>query len=98
MKTPSQRKKKAKIKTRFKTQLEEDIRNGFDASRYEQPTAANYRMVKNAMDKQRKKLIREEKKRVKKIIDAIAKEKRIKKIAREKMKNQTIFDVIDIDD
>ncbi len=98
MKTPSQRRRGKKRNTMFKTQLETDIENGFDASVYENTAAANYRMVKSAMDKQRKKLITEKKDRIKKIKDAQAKEKRIKERAREKMKTQTIFDVIDIDD
>ena len=98
MKTPSQRRKGKKRKTIFKTQLEVDIENGFDASRYEQPTSANYRTVKKAMDKQRKKLVRDKKQVVKRISEAEAYEKRVKKQAIEKMKNQTVFDVIDIDD
>lgn len=98
MKTPSRRKKDKKRKTIFKTQLEIDIENGFDASRYEQPSAANYRRVKHAIDKQRRKLTKAIEDAAKKEIEAIAKEKRIKKQARINMKNQTIFDVIDIDD
>ena len=102
MKTPSQRKKGKAKKKRFKTQLEVDIDNGFDASRYEQPTAANYRTVKNAMDKQRNKLGKaleeRRKKRRKKAAYFIAKEKCIKEQARKKMKTQTVFDVIDNDD
>ena len=98
MKTPSQRKKGKKRQTRFKTQLEVDIENGFDASAFERPSAANYRMVKHAMDKQRKKQIREKKQMIRRISEEEAKAKRIKKQALEKMKNQTVFDVIDIDD
>lgn len=98
MKTPSQRRKGKSKRKRFKTQLEVDIENGFDASRYERPTAANYRTVKNAMDKQRRKLAKAIEDKDRKEVEAIVKEKRIKEQAIEKMKTQTVFDVIDIDD
>jgi len=97
MKTPSQRKRGAKKRKRFLTQLELDIRSGFDAPRYLQPSAANYRTVKNAMDEQRKKLEKEIKARNKKIAKEKAKEKRRKEQAKINRKNKTLFDVIDIE-
>ena len=98
MKTPSQRRKGKKKQKRFKTQLEVDIDNGFDASYFMNPTAANYRTVKNAMDKQRNKLIKEAKKQRKKEAELLAREKRVKEQERINRYNKTIFDVIDIDD
>lgn len=97
MKTPSQRKRGAEKRKRFLTQLELDIRNGFDASRYLQPSAANYRTVKNAMDEQRKKFEKENKTRAKKIADEKAKIKRRKEQAKINRKTKTLFDVIDIE-
>lgn len=101
METPSQRKRRKKgqkKRKQFKTQLEVDIDNGFDASRFLRPTNANYRTVKQAMDKQRKKLIKEAEKIKKQEADAEAYEAYIKKQERINRKNKTIFDVIDIDD
>ena len=98
MKTPSQRKKGKTRRKRFKTQLEVDIDNGFDASRFLNPSAANYRNVKAAMDKQRKKLQTDRESLIRKEAEAIAKEKQIQANVIKKMKNGTVFDVIDIDE
>ena len=97
MKTPSQRKRGAEKRKRFLTQLELDIRNGFDASRYLQPSAANYRTVKKAMDEQRKKFEKEKKATAKKIAEEKKRAKRKKEQAKINRKNKTLFDVIDIE-
>lgn len=102
MKTPSQRAKGRVKRPRLKTQLEVDIDNGFDGSGYEIPGAANYRTIKNAMDRQRRRNLKEILKRDKELAkkEAMRKAEEIKITKQETIynKNKTVFDVIDIDD
>ena len=98
MKTPSQRAKGKVKKPRLKTKLEVDIDNGFDASGYLIPQAANYRMVKNAMERQRAGKMKAIEKQAMEDIKKHQEEERVKRQERINRKNKTIFDVIDIDD
>lgn len=98
MKTPSQRAKGKVKKPRLKTKLEIDIDNGFDASSYLMPQAANYKMVKKAMERQRAKKMKVIEKQAMEEIKKHQEEERVRRQERINRKNKTIFDVIDIDD
>lgn len=100
MKTPSQRKRdrkksgKSNDGVKFKTQFDIDMDNGFVPYEYGRHSAVNYREVKKRVEAEKKRFLMLEKKKVEEAVRIEAEKKQVK----EKLKNQTIFDIIDIED